>query len=81
VKVRLPDILTALTVACWVFSIVEIPPIPISPIVYLPFALVALADRDMWLNWRRVRRSRALQWVAGLLGLEALSLLVSQVLS
>jgi hypothetical protein len=79
--VRLPDLLTALTAACWVFSIVEIPPIPISPIIYLPFALVALGDRDMWLAWRRVRRSRALQWVVGLLALEALLVLVSQDLS
>ena len=77
-RVGLRDLVAAATVFCWVCAIVQIPPIPISPIIYLPFVLLALSDADMWRAWRRVGRHPAFLWIAGLLLLKGLYLAVIQ---
>lgn len=78
---RLLDLVAGLLVASWVLSIVQIPPIPISPIIYLPFVLLAVADGEMRRAWPRVVRTPAFGWIAALLVLKSLSLVAVGTLS
>ena len=68
-RVGLPDAVMVATLLAWSFHVVQVPPIPLSPLVYMPFAMLAACRAE----WRATRgallREPALLWTLAALAL------------